>query len=100
MLEVDLKTYYLVYVTDATDFSEAFSTKMQKKFQVKFTNGLSHERLGPLNSSINLTDIVLRKCDQVLEEISVQGSNPVPMLNEQLLVFCKFIQKNTKIVWS
>jgi hypothetical protein len=67
MYEVDTKKHFFVYLTDVTDVLEAGNIKIQNKFQMLLTNGLSHERLGPLNSSVNITEIIARKCEEILE---------------------------------
>lgn len=72
MKKVDSKNHFFVFVTDVTDLLEAGLNKMQNKFQTLLTNGLSHERLGPLNSSLNITEIIVNKCDEILEANNVQ----------------------------
>ena len=40
---------------------------MEHVYQTMLTNGLSHERLTPLNSIINMTELVLLKCNVILD---------------------------------
>jgi len=35
-----------------------------------FTNALSHERMTPLNSILNLSTLVKKKCSEFLNEVS------------------------------
>lgn len=40
---------------------------MERVYQRMLTNALSHERLTPLNSIINMTELVLKKCNAILD---------------------------------
>lgn len=72
MQKLGSKNHFFVYLTDVTDVLEAGLLKLQDKFQILLTNGLSHERLGPLNSSVNITEIISRKCDAIMKEKGVE----------------------------
>lgn len=56
--------YFLVYVTDASQVQTFGLSRIQKLFQTILINALSHERMTPLNSMVNLTEIMIQKCDQ------------------------------------
>jgi signal transduction histidine kinase len=56
------QTYYFIYINDISDYLTAGLFKIQHIFQTTLTNGLSHERLTPLNGIILNTDLVLQKC--------------------------------------
>ncbi len=62
------QTYFFVYLYDISNVQSAGLMKIQNKFQSLLTNGLSHERLGPLNSMINMSELLLRKCEQFFKQ--------------------------------
>ena len=57
------QNYYLFYFSDVSDVLSVGLMKMQRKFQITLTNGLSHERLTPLNGILLNTELVLNKCE-------------------------------------
>ena len=61
---VDDQTYYFIFVNDISDYLSAAMLKIQRHFQTTLTNGLSHERLTPLNGILLNTDLVLKRCQQ------------------------------------
>jgi signal transduction histidine kinase len=52
----------MFYVNDISDFQTAGLLKMQHLFQTTLTNGLSHERLTPLNGILLNTELVIKRC--------------------------------------
>ena len=69
------QTYYFLYVNDLSDYLTAGLMKIQHLFQTTLTNGLSHERLTPLNGIILNTDLVLQRCKAQNEYLQQQNSN-------------------------
>ncbi len=71
------QNYFLFYVSDISDVLTAGLMKMQKKFQITLTNGLSHERLTPLNGILLNTELVLNRCqaEQAKNNVSTQNSS-------------------------
>jgi hypothetical protein len=55
--------YYLVFVNDVSNSQTMGLQRIQKYFQTTFTNALSHERMTPLNSMINCSELMLNKCE-------------------------------------
>ena len=54
---VNGKKFLLIEVFDLSEAYKMSRKKLQKEFQCLLTNALSHERLTPLNSIINLNEI-------------------------------------------
>ena len=54
---VNGKKFLLIEVFDLSEAYKISRKKLQKEFQCLLTNALSHERLTPLNSIINLNEI-------------------------------------------
>ena len=54
---VDGNKFILIEVFDLSEAFEKSRKQLQKEFQCLLTNALSHERLTPLNSIINLNEI-------------------------------------------
>lgn len=69
------KNYYLFFINDISDVLTAGLMKMQKKFQITLTNGLSHERLTPLNGILLNTELVLNKCEVYLARSNLDSRN-------------------------
>jgi signal transduction histidine kinase len=69
--QINNQNYYLFYIDDISDVLSAGLMKMQKKFQITLTNGLSHERLTPLNGILLNTELVLNKCEVDLAKHSL-----------------------------
>jgi hypothetical protein len=61
---VNKLNYYLVNVNDISDYQTAGLMKIQHFFQTTLTNGLSHERLTPLNGIILNTELVLSRFEK------------------------------------
>jgi signal transduction histidine kinase len=65
--------YLAVTVTEISKFYNLSYSDIQKKFQGMLTNALSHERLTPLNSIINLSAMILSEAidESVYEKVKV-----------------------------
>ena len=68
------QNHFLVNVNDISDYQTAGLMKMQHLFQTTLTNGLSHERLTPLNGIILNSFVVLEKIRTTIET-EAQNSN-------------------------
>ena len=68
------QNHFLVNVNDISDYQTAGLMKMQHLFQTTLTNGLSHERLTPLNGIILKSFVVLEKIRTTIET-EAQNSN-------------------------
>ena len=55
---------FLVYVTDISKIQTKGLQRIQKLFQTILTNALSHERMTPLNSMINCSELLIEKFDK------------------------------------
>ena len=75
------QNYFLINVNDISDFQTAGIMKMQHLFQTTLTNGLSHERLTPLNGIILNTQLVLQKIYELGER-----ENSKPRSSDQIKV--------------
>ena len=70
------QTYFFIHVNDISDYQTAGLMKMQHLFQKTLTNGLSHERLTPLNGIILNTELVLHKIE------TLKGMDPSNFKND------------------
>ena len=52
----------MVEIQDLSKVLTKGLTRLQTLFQKMLTNALSHERMTPLNSIVNLSDLVRKKC--------------------------------------
>jgi len=52
----------MVEINDLSKVLTKGLTRLQSLFQKMLTNALSHERMTPLNSIVNLSDLVRKKC--------------------------------------
>jgi hypothetical protein len=52
----------MVEIADLSDVQTRGLSRLQKLFQRMLTNALSHERMTPLNSIVNVTDNLKRYC--------------------------------------
>ena len=62
--EIELSTgnCLLVEITDFTDVQTKGISRLQSLFQKMLTNALSHERLTPLNTIVNLSSSIRKRC--------------------------------------
>ena len=82
----------LVHFEDQTEILQKAVIKLQKHSQKVIINALSHERMTPLNSIINISEIILREkalSDQYLKKIDVIWSSAKLM---HLLTLSQIIQ--------
>jgi len=55
---IEKNIYFIIYICDISDVHSIGLSKIQKSFQTTFTNALSHERLTPLNSILNMSELI------------------------------------------
>ncbi len=55
-------TCLMVEIQDLSKVLTKGLTRLQTLFQKMLTNALSHERMTPLNSIVNLSDLVRKRC--------------------------------------
>ena len=65
---VNEKKVLLLEVFDLTEAYKLSRDRLQKEFQCLLTNALSHERLTPLNTIVNISEIKLRKLESTLKD--------------------------------
>lgn len=58
----------MVEIADLSDVQTRGLSRLQKLFQRMLTNALSHERMTPLNSIVNVTDNLRRYCMKKIEK--------------------------------
>ncbi len=57
---MNFESYFMVQISDISDAQTAGLARLQLIFQQKLTNALSHERMTPLNSIVNISERVLK----------------------------------------
>jgi hypothetical protein len=57
-------TFIMVEISDLSDVQTRGLSRLQKLFQRMLTNALSHERMTPLNSIVNVTENVRKYCQR------------------------------------
>ena len=68
--------FIMVEIADLSDVQTKGLSRLQKLFQRMLTNALSHERMTPLNSIVNVTEQVRNYCrKEILKDKNENNSN-------------------------
>ena len=65
----------MLEIMDLSDLQTKGVARLQSLFQKMLTNALSHERMTPLNTIVNLTDLVKKRCHDLIKDASQVENN-------------------------
>lgn len=83
-MKIETEQSLILFITDHSQTCTRSLINLQNRFQNMLTNALSHERMTPINSVINLSEILVKKCFKKIEKhVSLSNVEARDLLSSQ-----------------